>query len=142
MYTTAKDKAHDSNRLTALHELQLAIEQYEDDLGSLPTNSNFVCLVSKGYIKSVPYDVRDSIKNRTDGTASTSGHDYRYRVAPDGTKFELSVNFASKTNDTKEKNNGGDGGNDDNRYEIGVGTTSIDTSTGSHVIYSSGTCSI
>ena len=133
MYSTAKDKANDSTRLTTLHELELAVEQFKDDTGALPINSDFSCLVSQGYIKRVPFDIED--KGRTDATLNANGTDYRYKTT--GGKFELSAQFAAKTNDPKEDN---DGGTDGNRYEIGTDPKNIDASVGANVIYLGGAC--
>lgn len=119
--TNARRKARDAQRKSALADTQLALELFSDDdanqqypaMSGTPAdgNLNFEALgagvLVTTYLKTLPVDPLDSDPNQ-----------YWYFTDAGQDDYELSASLenAGDTSDLAAE----DGGNDDNRYEVGT----------------------
>jgi len=123
VYTSAQQKARDSQRQADILAVKTALEQKYADDTKYPNPSTGTDLVTDGYIDKIPADAKTG---EDDGNAAYA---YMYAAGDKngvpGQTFELSANFESSKNDTKES---GDSGNDANAWEVGNDTGTLDSS--------------
>jgi len=127
-----KQKARDAKRIAELNQVEKAVKLLETDWGMYPggaadTNTTCDCRHYEGirdgcslwyYLETL----NDLIPMPQD-PFSSNGWAYRYNYLNSGRDFEISARLEI---DTSKMEN--DGGNDPNRYEIGININNIDTS--------------
>lgn len=136
-YTSQIQKARDTSRVNDIKAVQSWVEQYYGDQAEYPA------VVSSGTIAQyAPKIPKDSKNGQT--AAVTSGSEYLgygYMTGSSaewvtGQRFELSTAFENKWNLTGKADNAKDNGNEVNRFEIWVASSSwvlnLTTSTGAY----------
>lgn len=132
IYTSQIQKARDTTRVNDVKAIQGAVEQvYQDDY-SYPDNGNIRTAITP-YMQILPEDSRNTQACASSGSTSTCG--YVYAVGQDsngidGGSYEVSTAFENAGN--LKNRAAGDGGEDDDRMELGTlktGSTADDIDT-------------
>ena len=138
VYTSQIQKARDSNRITSIADLKLAVEQVYADESEYPYSSSFASgaadeITVGTFMELVPNDPKT-------GQACNGGTpcDYLYIVWQDSNfinfaKYELSTAFENDANRIKKAASASDGGTDPLRYEVGIDVDGNITSHGSAI---------
>jgi general secretion pathway protein G len=128
VYTSAQQKARDSIRQNDLLAMRSAIEQSFGDNADYPeVTTIYSDVVGANYMQALPDDPKsDQPDNQTRFV-------YTYAAAQDpdtavaGQVYELSANFENTGNATTKETNTSDGGNDENRWELGISMDTVNT---------------
>ncbi len=128
VYTSAQQKARDSIRQNDALALRSAVEQSFGDNAVYPAATTLIAdVVTAGYMQSLPSDPKNG-----QADANTQ-FDYVYGAAEDestqvtGQEYEISANFENTGNASSKEVNSADGGNDANRWEIGINMDHVNT---------------
>ncbi|MCT4592464.1 MAG: type II secretion system GspH family protein [Candidatus Gracilibacteria bacterium] len=146
VYTSAQQKARDSIRQVDIMAFKGAIEQSYTDLAKYPQSANIggdatatnciknatTGLVAKGYLAKFPIDPKS-------GEIGSDNTRFRYHYGAKkasngiaGQLYEFSANFENQSNNNKKD----EGGDDANRWEVGVGIDSVRSGTSATNPYS------
>ncbi len=131
IYTSQIQKARDSNRLKALWEIRLAVEQVYQDSSEYPHSDSFgswstTTIGVKTYMEKIPNDEKNGQTCYGSSTCS-----YIYWVSPDANwiefwEYEISTAFENEWNINSKAEK--DTWEDDLRYEIGIDVSDSDWS--------------
>lgn len=125
VFTSQIQKARDTTRIGDIKAIQGAVEQSFQDKFSYPTPAALIAASTgtiDSYMQSRPQDPAFNQPNCTNsgGTASINC-DYIYAVnGTTITGYEISAVFENKNNARSKAINTADGGNDNDRFEVGT----------------------
>lgn len=124
IFTSQIQKARDTTRIGDVKAIQGAVEQSFQDKFSYPTPTDLMNTSSgtiKSYMQSKPKDPAAGLPSCADASNGSMSCDYIYAIdaaIPSG--YEISTAFENVNNVTSKSGSGTDGGNDNNRFEVGT----------------------
>lgn len=118
-------KERDSQRKSAMADVQLALELYADDTKSLyPPNSAQKDDLKTNYSNLVNYIIPKYLISLPSDPTNTSPYIFEYKVNDSLTDYELNIVLESDSDDADEN----DGGNENDIYEVGTDLNIISNS--------------